>query len=297
MKRKLSTPLRNIREELSSAPSNKKTASYITDQKDLPSSYRLAFLDPEFMLSEATRPMRLQLELLKPELALQKQNILSTIIVFGSARISSPEKAKLELFRALKDYKKNASEHHATALKLAQKKLKQSHYYTEAQKFSRIVSADSQNNTTRQYVMMTGGGPGIMEAANRGAHEIGAKSIGLNILLPFEQFPNSYISPELSFRFHYFAIRKMHFLMRAKALVAFPGGFGTLDEIFETLTLLQTQKMSPIPVLLFHREFWQKAVNFEFLLEEGLISPEDMHLFKYVETAEEAWNYIQRFYE
>ncbi len=260
-------------------------------------SYRLAYLDPDFMLRPDMRPIRLQLELLKPELALVKEKIESTVVVFGSARILEQKAAKQALVIAEVHLKKDPENISLLrAVKIAEAQLAKSKYYDEARKLGSLISKANQTREVCQYVVVTGGGPGIMEAANRGAHDVNAKSIGLNIVLPFEQLPNIYITPELAFRFHYFAIRKLHFLIRARALIAFPGGFGTFDELFEALTLLQTQKIEPIPVLLFGRSYWSKAVKFEELVDEGMISEADLKLFQYVETAEEAWQAIQNFY-
>jgi uncharacterized protein (TIGR00730 family) len=183
------------------------------------------------------------------------------------------------------------------AVRIAENVLKKAHYYDEAREFGRIVSGTCQVDNKCDYVISTGGGPGIMEAANRGAFDVGAKSIGLNITLPFEQEPNSYITPELCFEFKYFAVRKMHFLMRAKAMVAFPGGFGTMDELFETLTLIQTKRMEPIPVILFGRDYWSRLVNWDLFVEEGTISPKDLELISYAETAQECWQLIRDFYK
>ncbi|MDO9583326.1 MAG: TIGR00730 family Rossman fold protein [Desulfomicrobium sp.] len=256
-------------------------------------SYRLAFQDQNFLLREELRPVRLQLELLKPELALQEQQIESTIVIYGSARIVDPETAATRLEKVLEGLKKNPDDYLLKQeLGKARAAVASSRYYEEARKLGRIIS---ENVEKYKHVVITGGGFGIMGAANQGAHDVGAKSIGMNIVLPFEQEPNPYITPELSFQFHYFAIRKMHLLMRAKALVAFPGGFGTMDELFEALTLIQTCKVKPIPVLLFGRRFWRKVVNFEALVEEGTISPEDLNIFQYVSTAEEAWEIIASF--
>ncbi|MBU4525151.1 MAG: TIGR00730 family Rossman fold protein [Desulfomicrobium sp.] len=256
-------------------------------------SYRLAFQDQNFLLREELRPVRLQLELLKPELALQEQQIESTIVIYGSARIVDPETAATRLEKVLEGLKKNPDDYLLNQeLSKARAAVASSRYYEEARKLGRIIS---ENVEKYKHVVITGGGFGIMGAANQGAHDVGAKSIGMNIVLPFEQEPNPYITPELSFQFHYFAIRKMHLLMRAKALVAFPGGFGTMDELFEALTLIQTCKVKPIPVLLFGRRFWRKVVNFEALVEEGTISPEDLNIFQYVSTAEEAWEVIASF--
>ena len=253
-------------------------------------NYQLAFQDPDFLLRDELRPVRLQLEVLKPELILQEQHIESTVVVFGSARISDPETAESQLVSAQAEYAKNNDDSLlAQKVAVARKALENSRYYDEARKLGHLISI---NTGKDKLVVVTGGGPGIMEAANRGAHEAGVPSIGMNITLPHEQAPNPYITPDLNFQFHYFAIRKMHLLMRAKSLVAFPGGFGTLDELFETLTLIQTRKVHPIPVLLFGKAFWERIVNFEALVEEGTISPEDMDLFVFVETAEEAWELI-----
>ena len=256
------------------------------------SSYRLAYQDEEFILRNELRPVRLQLELLKPELILQENHIESTVVIFGSARIPEPETAEARLVSAEAEYRKNKCD---KALKqnvnIARRALANSKYYQEARKLGGFISS---NTGKDMLVVITGGGPGIMEAANRGAHEAGIPSIGMNIVLPSEQGPNPYITPELAFRFHYFAIRKMHLLMRAKALVAFPGGFGTLDELFETLTLVQTQKVNPIPILLFGREFWERVINFNVLVEEGTISPKDLDLIQFVDTAEDAWDIISR---
>ena len=253
-------------------------------------SYRLAFQDHDLLLRDELRPVRLQLEVLKPELILQEQHIESTVVVFGSARIPDPETAESQLVSDQAEYAKNTDDPLlAKKVAAARKALENSRYYDEARKLGHLISM---NTGKDKLVVVTGGGPGIMEAANRGAHEAGIPSIGMNITLPHEQAPNSYITPDLNFQFHYFAIRKMHLLMRAKSLVAFPGGFGTLDELFETLTLIQTRKVQPIPVLLFGQAFWQRIVNFDALVEEGTISPEDLDLFVFVETAEEAWELI-----
>ena len=245
------------------------------------SAYRLAFTDTEFLLREELRPVRMQLELLKPEMVQSEHGIRSTIVIFGSARIVPPHQAfeRLEAARAGGD---------ALSIKRAEMAVAMSRYYDEAQRFAAIVTKKSRELESPVYVV-TGGGPGIMEAGNRGAHESGGKSIGLNIVLPPEQAPNPYITPELCFQFHYFALRKMHFVMRSIALVCFPGGFGTLDELFETMTLTQTGKSRKRPILLFGREFWSRLIDFDWLIETGMISPGDIHLFRYVETAEEAW--------
>lgn len=260
-------------------------------------AYRLAFEDEDFLLRSDLRAVRLQLELLKPELLQQEQGIRSTIAMFGSARIPDPDTAARNLAeaetaaRALPRDKGLA--HKVT---VARRMLANSRYYEEARQLAQIVSKTCIGEHVCDFVVKTGGGPGIMEAANRGAAEVGGKSIGLNIVLPMEQAPNRYITPELCFRFHYFAIRKMHFLIRVKALVVFPGGFGTLDELFEALTLIQTRKIEPIPVLLFGREYWERVLNIDAMVMEGMVSPEDKDLLTFVETAEEAWNIVAEYY-
>jgi uncharacterized protein (TIGR00730 family) len=262
-------------------------------------AYRLAFLDKDFILQDELRPVRLQLELLKPEMLMRDNRIESTVVVFGSARLLDAETAQSRLDAALAAVgsQPDAPEDKgATArIQAAKSALEHSRYYEEARKLSRIISENCQCDEKNTHVVITGGGPGIMEAANRGAAEIQAKSIGLNIVLPHEQAPNPYITPELSFQFHYFAIRKMHFLIRARALVIFPGGFGTLDELFDALTLIQTGKIAPMPVLLFGSQFWKKVISFEALVEAGTISPHDLDLFEFVETAEQAWDQIAAF--
>lgn len=252
------------------------------------SAYRLAFTDNEFLLRDELRPVRMQLELLKPELVQNEAGIESTIVIFGSARILSPDAAAAELARA-------RAKDDAKAVRVAENRVLMSRYYDEARRFAALVTRRTADLDTPVYVV-TGGGPGIMEAGNRGAFEVGGKSIGLNIVLPHEQEPNPYITPELCFQFHYFALRKMHFLMRSIALVCFPGGFGTLDELFETMTLVQTGKSRKRPILLFGREFWSRLIDFDLLIETGMISPEDLHLFRYVETAEEAWAVLESEY-
>jgi len=252
------------------------------------SSYKLAFADTDFLLRESLRPVRMQLELLKPEMIQDEQGIESTCVIFGSARITAPEIAQ----RMLADAQ---SANDATALAIAQRHLRMSKYYEEARRFAALVTSKSSELATPIYVV-TGGGPGIMEAGNRGAFDVGGKSIGLNIVLQHEQVPNPYITPELCFQFHYFGLRKMHFLMRSVALVCFPGGFGTLDELFEALTLIQTGKSRRRPVLLFGREFWSKLIDFQMLVDDGMISEMDLKLFRFVETAEEAWNALESEY-
>ena len=248
------------------------------------SAYRLAFTDDEFLLRDELRPVRMQLELLKPELVQREHNIESTIVIFGSARIPPTEVAQELLAEASKS-------NNPLLIRHAEARVRMSRYYEEARRFAALVTEASKRLDPPIYVC-TGGGPGIMEAGNRGAFEAGGKSVGLNIVLPHEQEPNPYITPELCFLFHYFGLRKMHFLMRSIALVCFPGGFGTMDELFEVMTLVQTGKSRKRPILLFGREFWTKVINFETLVEAGMISPEDVDLFEYVETAEEAWEAI-----
>jgi len=248
------------------------------------SAYRLAFTDTEFLLREELRPIRLQLELLKPQMVQDEQGVEATIVIFGSARIVAPEVAERERVAA-------SAAGDATAVRRAEMRVSMSRYYEEARRFSAIVTRRSASFDKPIFVV-TGGGPGIMEAGNRGAFEIGGKSIGLNIVLSHEQVPNRFITPELCFQFHYFAIRKMHFLMRAVALVCFPGGFGTLDELFEVLTLVQTGKSRMRPILLFGRDFWTRLLDFDWLVETGMISSEDVNLFHFVETAEDAWGVL-----
>lgn len=257
-----------------------------------------AYEDLSFLRSDTCRAVRLQLEWLKPETVMDERNIESTLVLFGSARTLSPEKAgeKLALAREDLTAEPDSSEGRAN-VQMAERRLAQSHYYQIAREFAALVSKACQSGTCRKFVIVTGGGGGIMEAGNRGAHDVGAESVGLNITLPFEQDPNPYISPGLSFQFHYFSIRKMHFLKRAKALVAFPGGFGTMDELFEALTLIQTHKIQPMPVVLFGRDFWEQLINWDLFVEEGLICPEDLDLFRFCDTAQEGWDYIRHFWQ
>lgn len=260
-------------------------------------SYRPAYKDIDFLSSPPLRPARMELELMKPELAFLEHNIQSTIVTFGSTRIMEPSVAQAELEHArarLADTPRDSRRRRAVAR--AERLLAKSKYWQIARDFARLVSTDCQNQAVCDYVILTGAGPGIMEAANLGAHDAGAKSIGLNIHVPAEQVPNPYVTPELCFQFHYFAMRKFHFLLRAKALVVFPGGFGTIDELFDALTLRQTRRMQDIPIVIFGRQYWEKAVNFQFLADEGTIDDADLDLFRYAETAEEAWTRIQGFH-
>jgi uncharacterized protein (TIGR00730 family) len=260
-------------------------------------SYRLADEDVEFLDSDGARGPRLQLDYLKPELLMERQAIRRTIVVFGGTRIQEPAAIEREL-AALHAARTSdpANDELARRVAVAERLLAKSRYYDVAREFGRLVGRGSDREAT-DLVVMTGGGPGIMEAANRGAHDAGAKSIGLNIRLPHEQYPNPYVTPGLCFRFHYFALRKMHFLKWARALVAFPGGFGTFDELFEALTLVQTRTIQPLPIVLVGEEYWRRAVDFEFLAAEGVIDPEDRELFWYAETAQEIWNGILKWYD
>ena len=250
-------------------------------------AYRLAFQDTEFLLREDLRPVRFQLELLKPELLLNEARIGSTMVFYGSARIPSPEMADALIAAATDD------EQEAVAKRLKAK----SRYYEVARELARLASRTPPDEEGHEhFVVCSGGGPSIMEAANRGAWEEGRQTIGLNIVLPHEQLPNPYVTPDLSFQFHYFALRKMHFLLRARAVAVFPGGYGTLDEMFELLTLIQTGKVRPLPILLFGQDYWNKVVNFRAMVDEGVISPHDLDLFHWSEEAQEAWDFVTRFY-
>jgi len=251
-------------------------------------AYKLAFQDSEFLLRDDLRPVRFQLELLKPELFLNEAKIGSTMVFYGSARIPSPDMADALIAAATND------EQRAVAERLKAK----SRYYEVACELARFASrCGCDEEGKRHFVVCSGGGPSIMEAANRGAAEEGQESIGLNIVLPHEQLPNRYVTPDLSFQFHYFALRKMHFLLRARAVAVFPGGYGTFDEMFELLTLIQTGKVRPLPILLFGREYWTRVVNFDAMVEEGVIAPHDLDLIHWCEDAEEAWDFVRSYYE
>jgi hypothetical protein len=268
------TPLRTSKQDIAAAkraPQTPQTAS---------SAYHLAYTDEEFLTADETRGIRFQLEYLKPEIRLRERGINSTVVLFGGARIPEPGKAAWAA----------RNETQKVNLELASK------YYEEARRFAQYASLTSEAGGYKDYVVVTGGGPGVMEAGNRGAADVGAPSIGFNIVLPHEQAPNVYITPELAFNFHYFATRKIHFLLRARAVAIFPGGFGTLDEFFETLTLIQTGRMERIPLLLFGMEFWNKVINFEALAEAGTISPDDPSLFTVVDSAEEGWAVVREAY-
>lgn len=256
-------------------------------------SYIPADHDTEFLQQDELRSVRLGLEFLKPDLIQRREGIRSTVVVFGSSRVTEPVKARQALIEAEAELSKHPGDPaHRRAVEVATRGIALSRYYDEAREFGRLVSSTCQVDGRCDFVVVTGGGPGIMEAANRGAADAGAKSIGLNITLPHEQQPNPYITPELCFQFRYFALRKMHFLLRAKALVAFPGGFGTFDELFDALTLLQTGKVTGVSVVLVGRDFWERLINWPMLVEDGLISPEDLNLFHYAETAAETWQII-----
>ncbi|MEO3865938.1 TIGR00730 family Rossman fold protein [Rheinheimera fenheensis] len=278
---------------LSSAQQSAEAISKLQDH----SSYRLAFTDNAFLMQDELRHVRLQLEYLKPQLVLEQHNIDATIVVFGSARFLSPEHAQTELIKAQQQAATENSLANQQALKQAQKQVRNSQYYAASQQFAALATRHSCCHQDCAMTIISGGGPGIMEAANRGAMDAGGQSIGLNIVLPREQQPNPYITPQFCFQFHYFAIRKMHFLQRARALVAFPGGFGTLDELFETLTLIQTKKAERVPVILYDKAFWQRLINFDMLVEEGLISADDVDLLQYADSPEQAWQLILDFYQ
>ena len=253
-------------------------------------SNRMAFADPEFLFRREARGIRFQLEMLKPDLGQSEQGIESTVVVYGSARFIAPDEAAALLEQAQADGD-------AVAIQRARVAVRNAGYYDLARQFAKLVAdySETQRPADRLYIC-TGGGPGIMEAANRGAHDAGALNVGLNIALPHEQGGNRFISPSLSFKFHYFALRKMHFMMRAKALVAFPGGFGTMDELFEVLTLVQTKKAKPVPIILFGTSFWKSLINFDALVEQGTISAQDLDLFHYTDNPQEAWELIRAFY-
>ena len=260
-------------------------------------SYRLAYKDLDFLRQPELRPVRIQLELLKPEMTLCEQGVGSTIVVFGGTQVVEQHEAESRLEQAEQDLKRDPDNPKSQRTLLrAQRRLAKAKYYDQAREFARLVSSSCQVDGNCDYVVITGGGPGIMEAANRGAYDVEAKSIGLNITLPHEQAPNPYITPELCFQFHYFALRKMHFLLRAKALVIFPGGFGTLDELFDALTLRQTGRMQEIPIILFGKEYWSSVIDFQYLADEGVIADAHLDLIDYAETAAEAWDMIWKYH-
>ncbi len=261
-------------------------------------SYKMANEDLSFINSYEARGIRLGLDYQKAELAMERLGVLHTVVVFGSARIVEYQTAKKRLSAIEDELDKNPADADLRSkFSVAQRMLEKSIYYDDARRFGSLVGNSGKGPKDCNVSVMTGGGPGIMEAANRGAFDVGAKSIGMNIHLPHEQFPNPYITPELCFQFHYFAIRKLHFFIRAKALVVYPGGFGTFDELFELLTLVQTKKMEPIPIVLVSKYYWNRAIDFTFLREEGVVGHADLDIFKIVDNADEAWNHIISWYK
>lgn len=291
MDTKTSLHERSLEEDLAPLDAPAAARESVVADPMLPDAYRLAFADPEFMARREARGIRFQLEMLKPDLGQQAHGIEHTVVVYGSARFVDAQTAQARLATAQANG--DAAQIHA-----AERDVRNADRYENARAFARLVAEHSQHQPQDQRIYIcTGGGPGIMEAANRGAFEAGADNVGLNILLPHEQQGNRYITPELSFKFHYFALRKMHFMMRAKALVAFPGGFGTMDELFEVLTLVQTTKVKPVPIILFDSQFWKQVFNFDLLVQEGMISPQDLALFHFVDTPQAAWNIIKDFYQ
>jgi uncharacterized protein (TIGR00730 family) len=277
---------------------NARDAGKLQHRLKASAAYRIAYEDNEFLNEDEQRPVRLLLELQKPEVRLREHKIESTIVVFGSARLLPPDVARRQLNELLAEQKKGQKKNKNMAHRIerARRRLEQSKYYEEARRFSQLVSQDFMEAQRKDFVVVTGGGPGIMEAGNRGAHDERQLSMGLNITLPMEQEPNPYISPELCFQFRYFAVRKMHFMLRARAMVAFPGGFGTMDELFEALCLVQTGKMPVMPIVLVGKEFWNRVVNWDFLVDEGVIDNDDLKLFNMVDTAQEALDTIYAFY-
>jgi len=273
-KRRRHNPLRSSAEDINASRRVPKTAQSTS------AAYRLAFTDEAFMTSEELRGVRFQLEYMKTEMRLKERNIKSTVVLFGGARIPAPGKPAWAAKNPLQKQNLEAA----------------SVYYDEARRFAQYASLTAQTLSYREFVVVTGGGPGVMEAGNRGAADVGAPSIGLNVVLPHEQAPNAYVTPELSFLFHYFATRKVHFLLRARAVAIFPGGFGTMDELFEALTLIQTGRMERIPLLLFGTAFWSKVLNFDALVEAGTVGPDDVKLLSFVDTAKEGWDVIRAHY-
>ena len=291
MDAKTSLHERSLAEELAPLDAPTTARDAVAADPLQPDAYRLAFADPEFLARREARGIRFQLEMLKPDLGQAAYGIEHTVVVYGSARFVDAQTAQQRLNAA-------QASGDAQQIRLAQRDVRNAVRYENARAFARLVAEHSQRQPTDHRIYIcTGGGPGIMEAANRGAFDAGAANVGLNILLPHEQKGNRYITPELCFKFHYFALRKMHFMMRAKALVAFPGGFGTMDELFEVLTLVQTTKVKPVPIILFDTTFWKQLFNFDLLIEEGMISPEDVKLFHFVDTPEAAWKIIADFYQ
>jgi len=261
-------------------------------------TYRLAEMDTEFLARPELRPVRLQLELLKPEMAFSQEKVASTIVVFGGTQVVEESQARQRLQDARKGLEFHPDDaEKKRAVQRAERILAKAPYYQAARDFSRLVSSTCQRDGQCDFVVVTGGGPGIMEAANRGAFDVQAKSAGLNITLPAEQEPNPYITPELCFQFHYFALRKMHFLLRAAALVIFPGGFGTLDELFDALTLRQTERMQQIPIVLYGEDYWRRVIDFQFLADEGVIADDHLQLIEFADTPENAWRIITKFHQ
>ena len=280
-------PWEHLKSKKEDPEAHKRVKAIMADE-----NYIQADDDPSFLRRDEVRAVRLEVDYLKPELLLKEHGIEHTIVVFGSTRIveESEAKRKIEKLEAHRHHKENKALERE--LRIARNILKKSHYYDIARRFGQIVGLSGKGADDTRITLMTGGGPGIMEAANRGAFDVGAKSIGLNITLPHEQYPNPYITPGLCFRLHYFAIRKLHFMRRAKALVIFPGGFGTMDESFEVLTLVQTRKIDPIPIVFIGESYWNSIVNFDLFVEEGVIDPEDREIFLFAESAEDAWKMI-----
>jgi len=265
---------------------------------DHSAAFELAFLDQNFLLRRELRPVRLQLELMKAELIQQEHDVRATLVVFGSARALPEEEAESLLVEWEKRRQESPDDREVERCwRQARKQRELAGYYGAARRFAALATEHNLRSPEREMAIVTGGGPGLMEAANRGASDVGGRSLGLNIILPMEQQPNPYITPELCFQFHYFALRKMHFMSRAKAMVAFPGGFGTLDELFETLTLVQTGKARRVPILLYGTDFWRKLINWEMFVEEGLIHRDDLDLFQFVDSPEDAWQKIAEFYQ
>ncbi len=276
--------------------SQESLASRLKEIMDHP-SYRLAYLDPDFVQRESVRPLRLEMELMKPEMMMKDAGVTSSVVVFGGTQVVPQEEARERLASALKAVEQSPDDPLAKRKLLrAEKTMAKCRYYEECREFARLVSERNVREQDGEFIIKTGGGPGIMEAGNRGAYDVGATSVALNIELPFEQEPNPYVTPGLCFQFNYFAIRKMHFLIRARALVCFPGGFGTLDELFTTLTLRQTGILQKIPIILYSKEYWNNILDFQFLADEGVISDEHLDLFQYTETPQETWQLIADFH-
>jgi len=277
-------------------PTQEELAAHLQQIVESP-SYRLAYRDSDFLGRVDSRPLRLQMELLKPELLLQENGVTSMVVCFGGTQVMSKEDAEGLLDQASKKLAGDPENQELLReVTVSKAKVKKSRYYEDCRTFAQIVSTRSKTDVQQDFLVCTGGGPGIMEAGNRGAYEVGARSVGLNITLPFEQVPNSYVTPELCFQFNYFALRKMHFLFRAMAIVCFPGGFGTLDELFTALTLRQTLRMQAIPIILYGKDYWNNVINFQFLADEGVIRDDHMDLLDYADTPEECWKIVVDWY-